>query len=141
MGKVQLLSTELSQKYVRYFDESLKRSIVERFEKKLINIREICELYSVSRTSVYKWIYQYSKHYKQGTVQVIQMESDTYKLKEYLKRIADLERVVGVKQLEIDYLHKLVEISSTELGVDIKKNFDTQSWNGSGKISNTTNIE
>ena len=56
------------------------------------------------------------------------MESESHKTKELLKRIAELESVIGRKQMEIDYLDKLVEISSKELKVDLKKNFDTGSW-------------
>jgi transposase len=124
MGKVQKKGSEISQKYVRIFDETLKRSIVERFEKKQISIREICELYEVSRTSVYHWIYQYSKNHQRGTIQVVQMESDTYKLQEQNRRIAELERIVGQKQIAIDFLEKLIEIGSKELGIDLKKSLD-----------------
>ncbi len=133
MEKLQSESL-LKSSYNRIFDETLKRSIVERFEKKAISIREICELYSVSRTSVYKWIYQYSQNKHRNTKLVIQMESDAYNLKELKARIAELERAVGQKQLQIDYLEKLIEISSKELGVDIKKNSDTKPLLGSNTI-------
>jgi transposase-like protein len=130
MEKLQSESL-LKSSYNRIFDESLKRSLVERFEKKSISIKEICELYSVSRTSVYKWIYQYSKNKHRNTKLVLQMESDAYNLKELKSRIAELERVVGQKQLQIDYLEKLIELGSKELGVDIKKNYDTSPSVGS----------
>ena len=48
------------------------------------------------------------------------MESEAHKNKLLLDRIAELERHVGLKQLEIDYLNKLVEISSKELKIDSK---------------------
>jgi len=124
MEKIQSQSL-LNSNYNRTFDESLKRSIIERFEKKHISIKEICELYSVSRTSVYKWIYHYSKNKHRNTKTVLQMESDAYNLKELKTRIAELERVVGQKQLQIDYLEKLIEIGNQELGVDLKKNYAT----------------
>ena len=120
MGKVQLEGS-INQAYNRIFDEALKRSIVERFEKKQISIKEICELYQVTRTSVYNWINQYSKHQQSRTKLVLQMESDAYNLKELKNRIAELERVVGQKQLRIDYLEKLIEIGETALGIDLKK--------------------
>lgn len=133
MEKLQSESL-LKSSYNRTFDESLKRSLVERFEKKSISIKEICELYSVSRTSVYKWIYQYSKNKHRNTKLVLQMESDAYNLKELKSRIAELERIVGQKQLQIDYLEKLIELGSKELGVDIKKNYDTSPSVGSKPI-------
>jgi transposase-like protein len=138
MGKVQLEGS-INQAYNRIFDEALKRSIVERFEKKQISIKEICELYQVTRTSVYNWINQYSKHQQSRTKLVLQMESDAYNLKELKNRIAELERVVGQKQLRIDYLEKLIEIGETALGIDLKKNLDTQPLTGSKSTTNSTN--
>jgi transposase len=131
MGKIQLESGSVNQIYNRIFDEKLKRSIVERFEKKALSIKEICELYSVTRTSVYKWINLYSKQHQSGTKQVVQMESDAYNLRELKSRIADLERSVGQKQLTIDYLEKLIELSEKNLGINLKKNYDIQQSNGS----------
>jgi len=49
------------------------------------------------------------------------MKSEETKNSELQKRVAELERVVGQKQLEIDFLNKLLEIGSSELGFDLKK--------------------
>ena len=46
-------------------------------------------------------------------------------------RIAELERIVGQKQLNIDYLEKVIELAKEELGIDIKKNSDTPQSGGS----------
>jgi transposase len=140
MGKVQFskVGTSNVSKYNRIFDEALKRSIVERYDAKLLNIKEICELYEVTRTSVYKWIDLYSKDRQRGTIQVIQMESDVYKLKALNQHVATLEQVVGRKQMEIDYLEKLLEIASKELGIDLKKKFDSRPWTGSVPIPPNT---
>jgi transposase len=56
------------------------------------------------------------------------MESESKKTERLMSQLADLERVVGQKQIQIDYLEKLIEIASSELGVDLKKNFDTKSY-------------
>lgn len=138
MGKVQLEGS-IKQGYNRIFDEALKRSIVERFEKKVLSIKEICDLYDVTRTSVYKWINLYSRHQRLSTKLVVQMESDAYNLKELKARIAELERVVGQKQLSIDYLEKLIEIGEKELGIKLKKNSDTPPLTGSKATLNGTN--
>ncbi len=60
------------------------------------------------------------------------MTSEETKNSELQKRVAELERVVGQKQLEIDFLNKLLEIGSSELGFDLKKNFNTPPSNGTG---------
>ena len=37
------------------------------------------------------------------------------------KKIKEPERIVGTKQINIDYLEKMNEIAKTELDIDIKK--------------------
>jgi hypothetical protein len=59
--------------------------------------------------------------------------SSTNKIKELENKIKELERAVGQKQLYIDYMEKMMEIASLELGMDIKKNFNTPQSAGSGK--------
>ena len=54
---------------------------------------------------------------------VVQQDSEAVKTQELLKRVAELERILGQKQMEIDYQSKLIEIASKELEIDIKKSF------------------
>lgn len=122
----------------RYFSEEFKRVKVKELTEKQITIREICELYKVSRQSVYTWLYRYSPHYEKGTNQIIEMESESRKSKLLLERVAELEGVIGRKQLTIDYLEKLVDVAGRELGYDLKKTFGPNSLNGSGVTDQST---
>jgi hypothetical protein len=61
-------------------------------------------------------------------------ESNTNRIKELEQKIKELERIVGVKQIKIDFLEKMTEISKEEYGVDLKKNFSTQQSTGLKKI-------
>ena len=63
------------------------------------------------------------------------MESESQKTQFYQNRVAELERIVGQKQLEIDFGEKLIALASAELGIDLKKNFSTQVLNGSVSIA------
>ncbi len=54
------------------------------------------------------------------------MESEAHKSQMLQQRVAELERVIGQKQLELDFLNKLFEIGSQEMGFDIKKNLSTK---------------
>ena len=54
---------------------------------------------------------------------IIQQDSESVKTQELLKRVAELERTLGQKQMVIDYQDKLLELASKELEIDIKKNF------------------
>ena len=47
--------------------------------------------------------------------------SSTKKITELKTKIADLERTLGQKQIQIEYLGALVEVAKEDLGVDLKK--------------------
>jgi len=123
---------QLEIKQRRLFSEAFKREKVKDLLEKRISIRQLSSLYEVSRTAVYNWLYAYSPHHEQKTNLVVQMESEAHKSQMLQQRVAELERVVGQKQLELDFLNKLFEIGSQELGFDIKKNLSTKLSNGTG---------
>ena len=136
MSKKDSNSGQLSIRQMRTFSEKLKRRIVDDLVNKRTSFKEIMEVYGISRTSVYNWLYAYSPHHQQGTRQVIEMESEASKTRLLQKRVAELERVLGRKQLQIDYLEKLIEISSEELKTDLKKTFGDRPSNGSVNTGN-----
>ena len=115
--------TKLQIRQRRIFSDTFKKEKVSDITSGLSSVKEICELYEVSRTAVYKWIYKYSPHYEQGTVQVVQMESEATKTKLLKSRVVELEAALGRKQLEIDLLTKLIELANKDLQIDIKKNY------------------
>lgn len=80
----------------------------------------LVELYGVSRSAIYKWLYLYSSMEK-GIQTVVQMESEEQKTKVLLNRLAECERIIGQKQMQLDVLEKTFEIASEELGYDVKK--------------------
>jgi transposase-like protein len=126
----QKAQIEIKQR--RSFSEAFKREKIKDVVEKRISIKQLCSLYAVSRTAVYNWLYAYSPYHEQKTILVVQMESEAYRTQMLQQRVAELERVVGQKQLELDFLNKLFEIGSQELGFDIKKNLSTKLSNGTG---------
>jgi transposase len=122
----------------RIFSEDFKKQKVKELDDKTISICQLVNLYSISRTTVYKWLAKYSVHYHKETKMVVQMESETHKLKSVLQRQAELERIIGQKQMEIDYLNKLLEIGSHELKIDLKKSFSEQLSTGFLPIKENT---
>jgi len=110
----------------RRFSEEFKRARVLEYEKGLITVSEISHQYHVSITSVYKWLDKYSYFQRNNWIMVEKSESKTIELETAKKRIEDLERLLGKKQIEIDYLSKLLEVASEDLGLDIKKNINIQ---------------
>jgi len=126
--KLQKTQGPIQQKHNRTFSETFKRAKVKEIIENRLSVRQVCELYNVSRTSVYKWVYKYSSLEK-GTKQVVQMESESLKTKRLLEQVAELERVIGQKQLHVDLLNKTLEIASAEVGYDIKKKYAPKSSN------------
>lgn len=117
----QLKTSTREERQNRVFSEAFKRSKVKEIAAKRLKVSEICHLYEVSRGSVYKWIKKYGQKTEKSCKIVVEMESEGYRTKMLLERMAELERIVGLKQLEIDYLNQLLDLESQEVGYDVKK--------------------
>ena len=115
----------------RRFSEEFKKARVQEFETGEFSVRQLSRLYGIHFQSLYNWIYKYSKYNEKNVVVVESKHSSSEKLKLLESRIKELEQAVGRKQLKIDYLEKMIELASEEMGVDIKKNSDTPHLNGS----------
>jgi len=109
----------------RVFSEEFKKARVQEYESGKFTALEISRLYKVSYSVVYTWIYRYSTYNKIGLKVVEMSKSSESKLKELQKKITELERIVGQKQIMIDYLETMMEVAKEELNIDIKKKFDT----------------
>ncbi len=118
----------------RTFSEEFRRRKVWEIENKMTSISSISREFEVSRSAIYYWMRKYSKHYQSATKVVLQMESEEEKTKKLQVRIADLERALGRKQMEIDYLNKLIELEGDRLGEDLKKKAELPPLNGSEEI-------
>ncbi len=116
-------STNLKIRQRRIFSESFKREKVQELTDGLYTVHSFSKLWEVAPHTVYRWIYKYSPQHKQGTTMVVQQESEAQKTAELLAQVAELERRLGQKQMQLDYLEKLVELTSKEYDIDIKKNF------------------
>ena len=116
----------------RIFSEELKKKAIKELVGKRTTIKSVMTEYQVSANTVYRWLYQYSPYHEQKCTLVVQMKSEELKTSELRQRMAELERIVGQKQLEIDFLNKLLEIGSGELGFDLKKSFSPPPLNGTG---------
>jgi transposase-like protein len=130
MAKAQV---KLSLRQNRTFSESLKKKIVADIEKGKVNISAVAREYKVHPSSIYNWLNKFSRHLQSSSTLVMQMDSEQYRSKELEKRILELEAALGRKQLENDYLNKLIELADQDLGMDIKKNIGLQLSIGSGE--------
>jgi len=119
---------------MRIFTEEVRRQVVKEYEMGMMSIKEICEFYGISSTSLYNWINKYSK-FASKSLKVVEMaESKEQRIKQLQERIKELERAVGQKQMQIEYLEKMIDIAREEYQIDIKKNYSIPRFDGSEKI-------
>jgi predicted RNase H-like nuclease (RuvC/YqgF family) len=96
-----------------------------------MTVHELEKFYDISNVSIYQWIYKYS-NYNKKTIQVVEYKnSQVQRLKELETKVQDLERIVGQKQVNIEYLEKMIELAKEHYDIDIKKNFNTPHSSGS----------
>ena len=122
----------------RIFSEELKKKAVKELVSKRTTIKSLMAEHQISANTVYRWLYRYSPYHEQKCTLVVQMKSEELMNSELRQRMAELERIVGQKQLEIDFLNKLLEIGSEELGFDLKKSFSPPPSNGTGSAKENT---
>jgi len=119
----------------RIFADEFKKSCVKEYETGQFTVLELSKLYQIHTVLIYRWIHKFSS-YNKRRIKVVEMaDSSKKKVKELNARIQELERIVGQKQLNIDFLEKMIEIAKESYGIDIKKNSDTPPSTGSEKTS------
>jgi transposase len=128
----------LKESYNRSFSEEFKRKKVSEIDRNLMTVAALCREYQISRTSVYKWIYLYSRMKKKGVKQVIEAKSDSGKLIAQRAEIKELQRIIGEKQILLDFKDKMIELAEDEFGIDIKKKFSTGPSFGTGTTKKST---
>ena len=125
----------------RLFSEEFKKARVQEYEKGEYSVRELSRLFDIQTIVIYRWIHKFSTYNKKRAILVEMKGSGKQKLKDYEKRIADLERALGQKQLNIDYLEKMIELAEDEYQIKIKKNSDTPLLHGSGQTGKRKDIQ
>lgn len=110
----------------RIYSEEFRKQCVKEYESGDQTVRELSQLYGITEPSIYRWIYRYST-YNKKKLRIVEMdESSTKKVKDLQQRIKDLERIVGQKQIKLDFYETMMEVAKDQLGLDIKKNYSTQ---------------
>ncbi len=123
---------KLIQKQRKYSTE-FKQQIVSDYESGKFSVSQLEKLHKISNPAIYRWIYKFSIFNEKGFRVVEMKNSSQDRVKELEKRIKDLEATVGRKQIQVDYLEKIVELAKSELNIDVKKNYGTQQLPGSDK--------
>jgi transposase len=138
MGSKKAMGVRSNPGNYRTFSNSFKQKKVRELELNLTRVSDICREYEVSSTAVYRWIDKFSLLKPRQERQIVESMSDTAKLKALREQIAELEKLLGQKQVEIEFKDKLIEIAEEMYGVDIKKKLGSGLSSGSGKTRANT---
>ena len=119
----------------RVFSDDFRKELVHLFERGSYSISQLSKLYGVRPHLIYLWVYKYSNFNQKGYRVIEMKQSSTSKVKELEQRIMELEKIVGQKQIKIDFLEEMINVAKDELKIDIKKKSFTPQSNvsGSGK--------
>ena len=112
---------------VRQFSEPFKKEKVNQIDEGKITVLQLSRIYEVSTTSVYNWIRKYSRYAGQNEKVVVEKVSEASKTLYLQKKVAELEQLIGQKQVEVEYLKKVIEFGSELTETDIKKKYESKS--------------
>lgn len=133
MATREQFTLSVSERRTRNFSENFKKEKVREMELGLTRPSELKKAYELSYTSIYRWLAKFGSMKDKKERLVVENQSDTAQLLELKKRVAELERVVGQKQLLIDFQQKMIDLAEEEYGVDIKKKLSGEQSNITGK--------
>ena len=135
MARLDQLKMTTAERRQRRFSDNFKIQKVREIETGKTKVSEICSQYQVADKNVYLWIDKFGSMKKNKKERlIVETDSDTRQLLEFKKRVSELERIIGQKQILIDFQDKMIELAEETYGVDIKKKFFSTPSSTSGKI-------
>jgi len=140
MAKRHQYQQSIEERRRRTFSEEFKQKKVREIEQKITTIAEVSREYEVRPNSVSKWLTRYSTTRMKAVRTIVESESDTRKMFDQQQKIAELERIIGQKQLLIDFQEKMMELIEQEYGIDIKKKFVKKPLSGTGSTGNSSDV-
>ena len=122
MKKKQFANSKAASREMRYFSEEFRKARVRELDEGQTTVAKICQDYSVTGPAVYKWREKYSPFYQKQVVKVVELESEGTKRRELEGQVSTLKTLLADKQVEVEYLIKLLDILGERYGIDFKKN-------------------
>lgn len=125
MATRQDFTLSKAERMKRSFSENFKREKVRLIERGSVTVTEISKMYDVSATSIYRWLSRFGTKPKIERL-IVEQKSETKALLDMQKRLAEMERLLGQKQIEIEFYKKMIDIAEDQYDIEIKKNYSTQ---------------
>ncbi len=113
-----------NKKENRVFSSEFKKEKVKLLEQGKLSVIEVSRIYEVSGTAVYKWLKQYGRIAKDERV-VVEKKSEAAKTISLMKKVAELEQIIGKQQVELLFKDVVIELGSEILGEDLKKKYNS----------------
>ena len=95
----------------RNFSDSFKIQKVRELETGKTKVSELCKQYEVSDVNVYRWLNKFGTMKDKKERLIVETDSDTKQLLALKKKIAELEQIVGQKQILIDFKDKMIDLA------------------------------
>jgi transposase len=116
----------------RVFSEEFKVKKVREIEQQITTIAQVSRQYEVRESSVSKWMVKYGQNYMKGVRTIVESQSDTEKIAALKAQVAELQRIIGEKQVQLEFKDKIIELAEEVYGVDIKKKLESKPSSGTG---------
>lgn len=133
MARLNDLKMSTAERRQRRFSDNFKMQKVREIETGQTKVSEICSQYQVASKNVYLWVDKFGSMKNKKERMVVETDSDTRQLIDLKKRLSELERIIGQKQIVIDFQNKMIDLAEENYGVDIKKKFFSTPSSTSGK--------
>jgi transposase-like protein len=127
MATRQTFKQSTAERRKRRFSEEFKRKKVREIEQKVSTVLEVSRAYDIRKSNVYLWIKKYGNPTtSQGERVIVECESDTKKNIALQAKVAELERIIGQKQVLLDFKDKIIDLAEETYQIDIKKKFGSE---------------
>lgn len=141
MAKRSQFKMSVQERRNRSFSEEFRKGKVREIEQGISTISEVRKAYEISGTTVYKWLRTYGSNQEKKEKMVVESQSDSRTLLLLKQKVAELERLLGQKQVLLEFQDKLIDLAEETYGVDIKKKCSTRLSGISGSIeSNISSV-
>jgi len=120
---------------IKRYSQAFKQQVVREYEAGA-SATSLAQQYGIgSHTTIKKWVKKYGCSGFRTEKVVIQTVEDQVEVKEMKARIAALESALAESVLENRMLEATLTVASTELKLDLKKNFGKPLLGTSGRRS------
>ncbi|OAV42616.1 transposase [Lewinella sp. 4G2] len=97
------------------YGECFKRARVKDFEEGTFSVKQMVQLYGVSYQTIYNWIAKYSSMAKKNAVIVEVPNSQTAKLAELQRQLAEQQALLGRMAIQLDHKTRMLAIYEEEM--------------------------